>query len=306
MRAYTDENNMLSTNQIISELNDQGVACVRKTLYKDIKLLNECGYEIMCKRGTQNLYYIVDRNFDIPELKILLDAVSAASFITEKKTKQLCEKIAALGGSYWSEFAMDHVIYSIATKSSNERIFYTIDTFNRAIKNKKKIEFRYFDYDTNGCRVYRKNKKYYIENPLTLVYEQNFYYLVAYSEERKKIINYRVDRMDNAVESTQDLVNADKVSKFNISDYKSKIISMYGGDEESVTLKAENEPRMIDNIYDKFGSKIKFDKLDDAHFTFTIKVQISPMFYAWYFMFGKKIEILSPEYVVKEYQEMKK
>lgn len=299
LRMYSDEDNPMTTKEIISKLNEQGIECARKSLYDDIDILNEYGYEILCIKSTQNRYYIVDRTFDIPELKILLDAVQSASFITEKKTKDLVCKVANLAGSHRADLLLENIVCFDTNKYTNESIYYSVDTIDRAIVEKKKISFLYFDYDLNGNRVYRKDKERYVVNPVALIFSENNYYLTCYNDKYQNLSNYRVDRMDMVDETADDIVPAECVAGFDIHKHQSQAFSMFAGDLEDVTLRVKND--LIDVILDKFGQKTIRKKVDDTHFEVKVKVQVSPTFFAWCSTFGDKLKILFPPSVIKNY-----
>ena len=171
LKQDSDENNPLTTNQIIDKLAASGIVCDRRTLYQDIAALNSYGYEVVCKKGQHsNCYYVLDRNFDVPELRILIDAVQAASFISPKKTEELTDKIAALGGSYRADILKKNIVEFNTTKHSNEHIYYTVNTIEDAILAEKKIAFQYFDLNERHERVFRKNGEKYKANPVAMIF----------------------------------------------------------------------------------------------------------------------------------------
>lgn len=174
----TDENHPMTTNELLAKLESLGIECNRKTLYADIDALNEFGYEIMCKHSRSNEYYVVDRTFSIAELRILMDAIQAADFITESKSKQFVDKIANLAGTRSGEVLKDHIVAFNNTKTDNEQIYYIVETINEAIAQQHKVKFLYFDYDTNHNREYRKTGKFYYVNPYATVMDGDKYYLM--------------------------------------------------------------------------------------------------------------------------------
>ena len=179
LRLDTDEQHPMTTNQICARLDAMDIICDRRTLSKDIALLNEQGYEVMDTYvGHEKGYYVEDRNFSIPELKILMDAVQAASFITEKKTAELVEKIAALGGSHRAEILKSNIVNFKTAKHSNEHIFYNVDALEQAIDRQKKILFRYFDLNEYGEKVYRREGHRYVVEPIALVFNEDNYYML--------------------------------------------------------------------------------------------------------------------------------
>ena len=182
LRQETDEEHPISTPDLLARLEESGIKCDRRTLYRNIEELNECGYEVLTKVGKPNAYYVVDRSFDIPEIHILMDAVQAASFITEKKTKQLVDKIARLSGNKMAEVLKQNIVDFETVKSSNENIYYSVNEIATAINEGLKITFQYFDYNAQGKKVYRMRKsnpaerKTYKVNPLSTVFSSDKYY----------------------------------------------------------------------------------------------------------------------------------
>lgn len=175
LRQHSDEDNYLSTTEIIERLAAIGIVCDRRTLYKDIELLNESGYEVLCEKspGKPNGYCVADRSFNVPELRILMDAVQASSFITPKKTEELVDKVANLGGSHRAELLQSNIVKFNTTKSANENIFYSISEINAAIENGKKVSFEYFDFNEKHERAYRRNgKRYYVS--LLILFQGGF------------------------------------------------------------------------------------------------------------------------------------
>lgn len=205
LRQTTDEQHPLTTNQICARLSEMGIPCDRRTLSQDADVLNSMGYEIMSRmEGHEKVYYVEDRNFSIPELKILIDAVQAASFITDKKSEELIQKIAALGGTHRAEVLTRNQVSFNHRKHSNESIYYNVDSIEEALLNHKKISFRYFDLRLHKEKCYRRNGAAYILEPVTLVARDDNYYLLGKSDSRKGLTNYRVDRMERVVVLDED------------------------------------------------------------------------------------------------------
>lgn len=190
LRRETDSEHTMPTKVLLQKLSEYGIESSRETLYSDIKVLNENGFEILCNRGISNEYFVEDRNFDLPELKILMDAVQATSFITPKKTDELIDKIASLGGSHRAELLKNDTVIYNTIKHTNEHIYYSINEIALAISNNRKIVFKYFDYSETKERVYRKEGKNFCLNPIALMINNDNYYLVGYNDYFKKILHY--------------------------------------------------------------------------------------------------------------------
>lgn len=302
LKQDTDEQHPLTTNQIIEKLQSAGIECDRKTLYQDIATLNAYGYEIIQKRGQHNnLYFVVDRTFDIPELRILMDAVQSASFITEKKTGEFIDKISALGGSNRAELLKKNIVAFNTTKHTNENIYYSIDKIDEAILADKKIIFKYFDYNLKGERVFRKDGHRYVANPVTMVFSNDNYYLVCYHDNHSTLTNYRIDRMTE-VSILDTPINSEARPKgIDIGDYRKQAFSMFGGKPKNVSFEVATE--LIDVIYDKFGEKVGIIDLGDNKFKFTAEIQISNMFFGWCCSFGDKLKIIAPKEIRVQFSD---
>lgn len=301
LRHETDEQHPLSTTQICSKLGNMGIVCDRRTLPRDIAALNDQGYEIMSMMiGHDKCYYVEDRNFSIPELKILIDAVQAASFITDKKTAELVDKIASLGGTHRAEILKSNMVCFNTRKHSNEHIYYNVDTLEHAIQNNKKVIFYYYNLDENGNRVYRRNHHHYVVEPVALVFNEDNYYLISYSARHEGTANYRVDRME-AVEVIEEDICEKAISLRNqVSEYTEQAFKMFGGKLEAVVL--EFDRSLIGVVYDRFGEGTKMMTMPENKCVASVKVQISPVFWGWLFQFAGKMTILSPRTLVEQYR----
>ena len=299
LRQETDELHPLSTNEICNRLGTMGISCERRTLTKDIALLNEQGYEVMwCRVGKEKGYYIADRSFSVPELKILIDAVQAANFITEKKSAELIDKIAALGGSHQADILQSNLVCFNTRKHSNETIYYSVGYLEDAIQQQNKVLFRYFDLDEHGEKVYRREGHRYVVEPVALVFHEDNYYIVAYSAKHDSTANYRIDRMDS-VEIIDEPVSQKALALQNeVAGYTERVFKMYGG--QPVDIVIEFDDKLIGVVYDKFGENTKMIRTHEHTCVATVKVQISPQFFGWCCSFGEKLRIVSPTQVLDE------
>ena len=300
LRQKTDEMNPLTGEEICSYLAEYGISCDIKTLGRDMKFLNEQGFEVLdCMVGRKKAYYILDRNFSVPELKILMDAVQAASFITPGKTDNLIKKIAALGGRYNEDLLQGNVILFNTKKHSNESIYYNVGTLEEAIRLRKKASFRYFDLNEKGEKIYRKGDWRYRVSPLALIFSDDNYYLMTYHSKFKNILNYRVDRMDH-VDIEEEWISDEALRKMQgITEYKEQMFLMFGGEKTGVELEFDNS--LIGSVFDRFGEHVRIKRIDENKLVAYVNVQISPTFYGWVFQFGDKMKILSPENVKTEF-----
>lgn len=303
LQQHTDEGHPMTTSELCRHLLDAEIRCDRRTLANDIKVLNEYGYEIMdVAMGHSKAFYIADREFDRHELKILIDAVQAASFITNKKTEELVRKIAALGGEHRAQVLINHMIHFNTTKHSNESIYYNIDAIEQAIQKQKQISFLYFDLEAGGVRVYRKKKVLYFASPVALIFTNDNYYLTAFNEKYQNLHNYRVDRMEAVSIESEDIPDLPLQKGQTLAQYRETAFQMFVGETEFVKLEFTDEVKNA--IFDKFGENTRITKEKDGKYLATVQVQISPTFFGWVFQFGSKIKILSPGYVGEQYKSM--
>ncbi len=302
LRQESDEEHPLSTNVLCSRLAEMGYPCDRRTLSKDIAVLNDNGMEVLWKWvGKEKGYYVEDRSFSVPEIKILIDAVQAASFITEKKTAELVDKIANLGGTHKAEIIKSNLVCFNARKHHNENIYYNIDAIESAIQNHKKIIFRYFDLNADGERVYRRQGHHYVVEPVALVFNEDNYYVVVFSGRHDGTANYRVDRMDDVECIDEDISDRAVKLRGSMGEYTKQAIKMYGGTPQIIRL--EFDSTLVGAIYDRFGENIEMKDVGNERYSATARVQLSPTFWGWLFQFGQNIKILSPDSLREEYRQ---
>lgn len=301
LRQNTDEDHPMSTAQLFAALSEMGIPCDRRTISQDIITLNELGYEIMSvMKGHDKCYYIEDRSFSLPELKILIDAVHASSFITEKKSEELINKIAALAGTHRAEVLKRNMVCFNTRKHSNERIFYNVDDLEDAILRQKKVLFRYFDLDENGERIYRRDGHRYVVEPIALVFNEDNYYLTCYSSRHDSTSNYRIDRMDAVEVLQEDCCEKAIALRNQVAEYTEQAFKMFGGQTEDIVL--EFDRTLIGVVYDRFGEATQMMNTSDTKCIASVKVQISPVFWGWLFQFAGQMDIISPASLQREYQ----
>ena len=302
LRQHTDEDRPLSTNQLCAMLEAEGITCDRRTLAEDIDILNANGFEVLRRRTRYAmLFYIVDRRFDLAEVKILIDAIQAASFITTQKTIELTDKVASLAGSYKAAALTGNLVTFNTRKHTNEAIYYTVDTLERALQQKQKASFQYFYLDEKGNRVLRKKSERYIVNPVGLVYHEDNYYLVTYHEAHEATVNYRIDRMADVQLKDEPVAEQAIALASELGTYTERIFKMFNGPQATVELKFDR--KLIDAVHDRFGESVEIIACKHGLCTTTIEVLVSPVFIGWCFQFGKSMRIISPDSVAAEMKE---
>ena len=299
----SDEDNYISTPEVIAKLAAQGIDCDRRTLYDDIDVLNEFGYEVLCEKcpGKPNRYCIADRSFDVPELHILMDAVQAAGFITPKKTVVLVDKIAALGGSHRAELLKNNIVNFNTAKHTNEQIFYSVNEIERAIIEGRKVSFFYFDYNAKKEKIFRKNKQRYVVNPYATVFSNDNYYLASYNEKYDDAAYYRIDRMENVVVEDEERILPKDMKKYDLTKRKKELFGMFVGRTERVKIVFDN--KLIDSVLDKFGEDVHLAAVENGKTELITSVQVSSQFFGWVCQFGKDMKIVSPTPVAEEFAE---
>ena len=302
LEKCSDEDHPITTVQIMEMLEkDYGMKVHRTTVGKDINDLLEMGVDIQCQRSTQNKYFISNRYFELPELKLLVDAVASSKFITEKKSYELISKLSTFASMYQQDEIKRNIRTESRVKPHNERSFYIVDAINNAINHNKKIKFTYFDYNINKEKVLRNDGRPYVFSPYSLVWNGDYYYVVGYSDKHQKIGSFRVDRIESTPEVLYEMA-VPMPESFNISEYTKAVFQMY--DEERATVELKCTADMMKVIIDRFGEDIETRTIDEEHFKVTVRVSLSPNFYGWLFGFGGKIELLSPDYAIDNYRDI--
>jgi predicted DNA-binding transcriptional regulator YafY len=302
LEQYTDEEHPLTTKQLIDKLQDEyGISAHRTTLTKDIAALQEFGVDIVTVHSTQSKYFIGSRKFELPELKLLIDAVESSRFITAKKSESLIRKIHTLTsqGQVSKLRRNNYVVDRI--KPDNEQIYYIVDTINDAINEGKQISFQYYDYSGLKKKVLKNKGEIYKLSPYKLIWSGDYYYVIGYSEKKGKVINFRVDRIAAAPTILSE--NAIPVPKdFDLENFTKEVFFMFSGDEVEVDLQCDNS--LMKTMIDRFGENVKTLAYDMTSFRLITEVSASPTFFGWVFGFDGKVKILGPKNVKEQYYKM--
>ncbi len=299
---YTDENHFLTISQILQILKDKySIDSYRKTIKKDIDLLMAADFDIEFIKSSQNLYHVVSRNFDIAELKILIDAVVSSKFISRSKSQELAEKLSKLAGPYMSKELVRNIDVEKRTKGENKQLFLIVDTINTAINQKKKIAFKYFTYNVRKEKKEKHNGYVYKFSPYKLVWNGDYYYVVGFSDKYNDVGNFRVDRISKIPELLDEQA-IPMPSSFDINSYLNTMFHMYNGEQKEVELVCDNS--VMDSIIDRFGEDVKVYANDMDSFRIIVNTTVSHIFFSWVFGFGGKVRIKAPLNVRNRYIEM--
>ena len=305
IRDYLEKNShekrLVRASELIDMLQRQhNISCDRKTIYSDIAALQDYGVDIISVPGKNGGYYIASRIFEVTELKLLIDAVQSSRYLTEKKCRELIEKLCQQCSVHDAGLVRRNVQVSGRVRTMNETIYYNVDAIQEAIASGKQISFRYFDYDIRGQRQYRD--KSYIASPYGLCQDNDFCYLLAWSE-RHGITSYRVDRMSGIEILAESRIPCPELTGAAFTDHANRLFQMFAGDLTNVKLRFHKE--LTNVVIDRFGhGTMLIPEGDGIHFNFTVPVALSPMFLSWVIGCGDKAQILYPQSAVDACKEL--
>ena len=300
LKQHSHEDHPVRAAELLSMLERQhNIVCDRKTVYSDIAALQDYGVDIVSIPGKNGGYYLASRNFELPELKLLIDAVQSSRFLTEKKSRELIEKLCRECSIYDAQLMRRDVVVSGRVKSMNETIYYNVDAIQEAISQNRQITFRYFDWGIDGKRRYRE--KSYQASPYGLCQDHENCYLLAHSP-RHGITSYRVDRMSDIKPSTEARTPCPELTGKNLTAHANRLFQMYAGDTTTVKMRFHRE--LTNVVMDRFGRDTMLIPEGEDHFVFTVNVAVSPMFLSWVIGFGGKAKILYPASVVQQCKEL--
>ena len=295
----TDDLHSLTMPEIISKLAAYGVNADRKTLYLDFEELRHFGLDIIATQIGRNCYYhLGGRDFELPELKLLVDSVQSAKFITDKKSKDLIKKLEQLVSKYEGKQLQRQVVISGRIKTMNESIYYNVDKLHEAIGAGCQIRFKYYQWNVQKQMELRRDGAWYQVSPWGLMWDDENYYLVAYDAEDDKIKHYRVDKMLRISVTDEKREGQKQFKAFNMPRYTKSLFGMYGGEETSVTIEARND--MVGVMIDRFGKDIFIVPVDEEHFKTVVNVAVSNQFLGWIMALGDGVKIVSPDAVVEQ------
>lgn len=299
---YSDEEHQVTAKDILAYLEKNGISTIPRRIKADVDLLRGFGFDIEVVHSTQNRYYMYERVFELAELKLLIDAVQSARFITNKKSKKLIEKLSVFASEHQQSELKRQLYIDKRVKTDNEGGYYSVDSIHTAIQRKKKITFKYLEFAPDKTKREKHNGQVYVLSPYALVWNDDSYYVIGYSEadSHNKIVKFRIDRMKNLM--VTDNVAIKKPKDFNVEDYFKQIFSMYDGEACEVELLCENE--LMKHIVDRFGENVQTKQIDNKHFSVTVNVSLSPTFYGWVFSFGGKMNLISPKSAIDGFERM--
>ena len=298
----TDESHALTAQEIMSKLAEYGVNTERRTLYKDIALLDQYGYDIITEQtGVGYYYHLGNRDFELPELKLLVDAVQSSKFITEKKSRELIKKLGGLVSKHDAGHLHRQVVISGRVKTVNESIYYNVDLIHEAINADRQIRFHYYRWNTKKKMELRRDGDWYTVSPWCLMWDDENYYMVAFDADDGAIKHYRVDKMLDLIVTESARLGKKEFRAFDMAKYSKQLFGMFSGDEVNVSLRCRND--IVGVFLDRFGKDIIIIPDDPDHFKTTVPVAFSSQFLGWIFSLGDAVQVIGPDFVVQRMQE---
>lgn len=297
----SDEEHPLSIRQIIDELAKYDISAERKSIYDDMEALRTLGLDVQSRKGSNPGWFVAQREFELPELKLLVDSVQASQFITKKKSEVLIKKLESLASDYQAGQMQRQVFVSGRVKTMNESIYYTVDALHSAIAQDRQVTFQYLEWGLNKKKMPRKNGALYQVSPWALVWSDSKYYLIAFSE--GEIRHYRVDKLREPTVTDLPREGKAQFRALDLGAYTNQVFGMFGGEVEKVTLRCAN--RLVGVMLDRFGTGVLLSpQMDGAHFHLTVPVAVSPQFLGWVCGFGDEIEVLNPPAVRQQMAQL--
>lgn len=298
----TDDEHMLTMQEIINLLSNAGIRADRKTLYLDFEELRHFGLDIIGQADGRNYYYYLGaRDFELPELKLLVDSVQSAKFITDRKSKDLIKKLESLVSKYQATKLQRQVSITGRVKTMNESIYYNVDKLHDAIGRDRQIRFQYYRWNIKKEMELRKEGSWYVVSPWGLMWDDENYYLVAFDAAESKIKHYRVDKMLKISILGERRQGRAEFQAFDLPRYTRSLFGMYGGEETKVTMEAKNE--MVGVLIDRFGKDLPIMPVDEDHFRTVVNVAVSNQFLGWIMAIGSDVRITAPESVVEKMRD---
>lgn len=296
----TDEEHAVTTQEIIDFLMENGISAERKSIYSDIDLLIDYGMDIIKVKERSGGYYLASRQFELAELKLLVDAVQASKFITTKKSRELIGKLESLCSRAQARQLHRQVVVTNRIKTVNENIYYNVDMIYNAIAENAKIRFQYFDWNVDKEMELRREGMYYMVSPWLLTWDDENYYLIGYDDRSRMIRHYRVDKMLQIALLKETREGKSEFEDFDIAGYSKKTFGMFAGEEETVTLSCDNSLTGV--MIDRFGKEAAMRRKDENHIQVRVNVAVSRQFFGWLAGLGTLVKIEKPGQVAQDYQ----
>ena len=296
----TDEDHTMTVPELITALEAEGVTAERKSVYDDLEALRGFGLDVQSRKGRAPGWFIGERPFQLPELKLLVDAVQSCKFITRRKSDQLIGKLEGLT-SVWQARQLQRQVYvDRRVKTENEGVYYAIDKLHTAIAAGRAVTFQYFDYNVKKEKVFRREGKRYTVSPYGLIWSDENYYLVGWDHAVGELRHYRVDKTASLAVTCLPRAGDESCRRFDLAEYGQRHFHMFSGREGKVRLRCEN--RLVNVMLDRFGQDVMFIPDGPEHFVLTVEAAVSPQFYGWLFGLGSGVSLTGPDWAVEEWR----
>ena len=305
MAEKTDDEHSLTMPQILEELEKYEVSAERKSIYEDFKDMSKLGIDVIKEqRGRETFYHIAGREFELADVKLLIDAVQSAKFITQKKSKSLISKVKNFVSEHQAKQLQRQIVINDRVKTMNESVYYNVDDIHTAINQNRKIKFKYYKWDIDKKLVERHGGSYFVVSPWALLWDDENYYMIAFDDWDNKIKHYRVDKMMYIEVGNDERSGKEEFKNFDMAKYSKATFGMYHGEKTKVCIKFANH--MCGVFIDRFGKDTLFRKIDENNSELIVDINVSPQFFGWIFSLGNDVEIVSPIEVVNELREYTK
>ena len=298
LEQNTDEDHPATIHDLMDHLEANGISAERKSVYRDLQLLMDYGCDLVASKGRTAAYYSAGGTFDLAELKLLADAVLASRFLTERKSSELLKKLGRLTSRHRAVELRRDLVVSGRVKSMNESVIYNVDALHAAIRENSQIRFRYFEWDREKNRIFRREAR--TASPYALCWDDSNYYLIAYTEEHG-ITHFRVDKMTHIHRTGEPRVQTEETRKLDLSSYGKQVFGMFNGRVQTVRMRFENHFAGV--VIDRFGKDVTIVPDGPDHFICRAEVMVSPLFFGWLASFGPAVKLLSPDAVVEEFRK---
>lgn len=305
MQEKTDDDHGLTMAQIMEELEKYGVTAERKSIYTDFSDMEKFGIEIIKETvGRDTFYHVGSREFELAEVKLLIDAIQSSKFITQTKSRELIKKVKGFVSEYQAKQLQRQVYINDRVKTMNESVYYNVDDIHTAIGQNKKIRFKYYKWDINKKLVPRHNGEWFVASPWALTWDDENYYMVAFDDWDGKIKHYRVDKMMRISVEEEKRDGKEAFKNFDMAEYSKATFGMYRGNKTRVKIEFANY--MCGVFIDRFGKDISFHPVDDERSELMVDVNVSPQFFGWIFSLGKDVKVTGPDEIVEEMKKYAK
>lgn len=297
-----DEEHPIPTARLIEALAREGINAERKSVYADMEALREFGLDVQFRKGKDAGWFVGQREFELAELKLLVDAVQSSRFISRKKSAALIKKLEGLASENQARQLRRQVYVDNRVKTGNESVYYAIDKLHTAIGSNRAVTFQYFDYDVHKEKVFRREGKRYLVSPYGLIWSDENYYLVGWDHAGEELRHYRVDKTADLIITSLPREGDGSCKSFDLAEYGQRHFHMFSGKEAKVRLRCRE--KLVNIMLDRFGMDAMLIPDGEGYFALTVDAVVSPQFYGWLFGLGEGVRLTAPAWAVEEYTAM--